>query len=79
MTSDSTSKKIRLATYWFSGIVVLFIFALLFYAFHLGRDSFAMEIIKAVVFLLSGAAGGYGLAKSRQNRRSDDSKKSDPN
>ena len=72
-------QKIRVATYWCSGIVVLFIFALLFYALHLGRDSFAMEIIKAVVFLLSGGAGGYGLAKSRQNRRSDDPKKNDPN
>ena len=70
-------RQLRLATYWFLGFLILFLFGLLFYALHLGRDVFAMEIIKAIVFLLSGGAGGYGLAKSRRRGASDDPKKTD--
>ena len=71
-------RQIRLATYWFLGFLILFFFGLLFYALHLGRDVFAMEIIKAVVFLLSGGAGGYGLSTSRQRGTPEDPKKTDP-
>lgn len=66
--------KVRVATYWFVGAVVCAVFLLLTYALHLGRDTFALEIVKAVVFLLSGGAGGYGLAKARHGRTSGEPK-----
>jgi hypothetical protein len=49
----------------FSCIICLAVIAMVVFALSLGKDAFAIEIIKAVVFILTGGAGGYGLAKAR--------------
>jgi Flp pilus assembly protein TadB len=44
--------------------VVLIFAALVFAALQLNKDAIAMELVKAVILVSAGAAGGYGYAKS---------------
>ena len=55
----------RVVTFVFVGFVVFLIIGLIAYSIHAGKEAFATEIIKALVFLFSGGAGGYGFARSR--------------
>lgn len=59
----------------FSAVIALVITTLIIYALSIGKDSFAMELIKAVIFILSGGAGGFAIGKS-SHRDSGKEKKS---
>jgi hypothetical protein len=56
--------KTKAYTYTLIGIVVLSVFGIIFYAMYSGNKDIAMEIIKAIVYLLGGGLGGYGIAKA---------------
>ena len=59
-------KSLRKMTLLFSGGVVFLLIALLVTALVMGKDDFAKEIVKAVIFVSGGAFGGYGYASSRK-------------
>lgn len=63
--------KSRRSSYIFAVIVGLIFLALLITALILNKDQVALEIIKAIIFITTGGAGGYAIGRSRQN--SDDS------
>jgi hypothetical protein len=48
----------------FITIVILVIASLTGYALAIGKENFAMEIIKAVIFIIGGGAGGFAIGKS---------------
>lgn len=56
--------KTRVYTYTLIGIIVLSVFGVISYAMYSGNKDIAMEIIKAIVYLLGGGLGGYGVAKA---------------
>ncbi|MHB8822597.1 MAG: hypothetical protein ACYDAI_02505 [Trichloromonadaceae bacterium] len=56
----------RKTTYLFIFALVVIIAGLMAYAIGSGNQAIAMEIIKAIIFLVSGGSGGYALAKSKQ-------------
>ena len=45
----------------FAGIMAGALIAFLVYSLHTGKDHIVLEILKAIVFLASGGAGGYAL------------------
>lgn len=71
--SEDTSKNIKHHTniismrYWFAGIVITIISMLIAYALATGNNAFALEVIKAIAFLIAGAVGGYGYQSSKNN------------
>ncbi len=60
---------IQAARFIFLGIVILVVAGVITYALAIGKDGFAMEIIKAVIFLLSGGIGGFAMGKSSSGGR----------
>jgi len=56
--------KSQIYTYALIGVIVSFIFGIIFYAMYSGNKDIAMEIIKAIVYLAGGGLGGYGVAKA---------------
>lgn len=48
----------------FFGVVLFVIAGVISYALTIGKDGFAMELIKAIIFLLSGGAVGFAIGKS---------------
>ena len=48
--------------------VLLIVFSFLVYALHTGKDSVALEIIKSVVLIAGGGAGGYALGLRKKHR-----------
>lgn len=54
----------RKHSYFFAGFVTLVVAAVILYSLFTGKEAFALEIVKALVFILTGGAGGYGLAKA---------------
>ncbi len=64
--------KVRIYTYLFIGIIVMLVFATIFYAMYSGNKDIAMEIIKAIVYLLGGGLGGYGVAKASKSKFTED-------
>lgn len=68
-TTDRNSErehdqKIQNTRLIFAGAIALVIATLIMYALSIGKDNFAMELIKAVIFILSGGAGGFAIGKS---------------
>lgn len=59
--------KIISMRYWFAGIVITIISTLIVYALATGNNAFALEVIKAIAFLIAGAVGGYGYQSSKNN------------
>lgn len=59
-------RKCRKDSFLFISGIIGVIGALIFSALYMDKDPIAMEIIKAVLFLTSGGAGGYALAKSNK-------------
>lgn len=57
------SKKMTL---WFAGGVTFLVVFFLGFALYMGKDLVAMEVIKAIIFLISGGSGGYALGRSKQ-------------
>ena len=58
----------------FISIITLIITGLIAYALSIGKDNFAMELIKAVIFILSGGAGGFAIGKSSHKDTGKDNK-----
>lgn len=48
-------------------ILFLSLVGFMLYCVSAGKEQVAMEIIKAVIFLFSGGAGGYALGKNRKD------------
>ena len=67
-----TTKK---SMYFFIFGLSLLILAILGYALYLGKDNIALEIIKPIIFLLSGGAGGYAIGKSMTSKQKEDGAK----
>ncbi len=59
--NDLQLQKTRLI---FASVITLVITTLIIYALSIGKDNFAMELIKAVIFILSGGVGGFAIGKS---------------
>lgn len=49
----------------FTTIIVLFFIVLLITALAMDKDQVALEIIKAVIFMTTGGAGGYAIGRIR--------------
>lgn len=66
-------QKFRRERLWFATFVSLLLAAFLAYTLTIGKDVFAQEILKALVYLLAGGLGGYSL-KTQSAARSQDTK-----
>lgn len=60
-------RRVQTTRLIFFGILVFVIAGVITYALSIGKDGFAMEIIKAIIFLLSGGVGGFAIGKSSQS------------
>lgn len=58
-------KQCRKDTFLFISGISGLIAVLIISALWLGKDQIAMEIIKDIIFLLSGGAGGYAIGKNK--------------
>lgn len=65
-------RKCRKDTYLFISGIGALIAGIVGYSLWIGKDQIAMEIIKSVIFLLSGGAGGYALGKKEKNKKDDE-------
>lgn len=54
---------------YFLGFGALLVMAFFVYLLQTGRDGFAGEVMKAIIFLLSGGAGGYYAGKMKAGDR----------
>lgn len=63
-------QQCRKDTFLFISGISALIAALVIAALWLGKDQIAMEIIKDIIFLLSGGAGGYAIGKNK-NKETD--------
>lgn len=48
------------------GVIVFIIAAVIVFALYLNKESVAMELVKAIMYLIAGGFGGYGLSKYNQ-------------
>lgn len=65
---NSTREKYR----YFFGSLTIFLLVILFcVALFLNKDQIVIEIIKAILFVSSGAIGGYALGKKKVNSIAD--------
>jgi hypothetical protein len=62
------TRKSRVDFYYLIFGVVLLVALLLGILAWIGRGDIALEIIKALFFLISGGAGGYGIGRSRSKQ-----------
>jgi hypothetical protein len=51
--------------YILSGILSVMVVVIIITALFLNKETIAIEMIKAIVFLLAGGIGGYGLSKKK--------------
>lgn len=66
-------RKCRKDSFLFISGIVAAIGLLVGYSLWIGKDQIAMEIIKSVIFLLSGGAGGYAIgSRSKENDKKND-------
>ena len=54
-------------------LILLIVALLVAYALYLDKDALAEELIKAVVFLVAGGVGGYGIAMKKKAKGDGDS------
>lgn len=59
-------QKLRRDTYILICVLALMIAVIIWYSIAIGKTEIAMEIIKAIVFLGSGGAGGYAVGKIKR-------------
>ena len=64
-------QKIRRETFVFISVISFAVFGLLGYALSLGKDQIVMEVIRSVIFLLSGGAGGYAIGSKASRKEVD--------
>lgn len=69
--------SVKKSTYILVTILALIISAIIFYALYSNNSPIAMEIIKAIVYLIGGGLGGYGVAKVSNKSKDSDSDQSD--
>ncbi len=62
--------NLRKINLFFAGSIIFLLIALMVVALVVGKDQIALEIIKAVIFVSGGAAGGWGLATSKSSGKS---------
>jgi hypothetical protein len=60
-------RKCRKDTFLFISGIIAVVGSLIIAALLMDKDQIAMEIIKAVLFIISGGAGGYALGKSKKD------------
>ncbi|MFY9825664.1 MAG: hypothetical protein WAM82_30095 [Thermoanaerobaculia bacterium] len=65
---DARKHRIKqdIVKYVFIGILVLLGVTLVLWLTYMGKDSFALEISKVVLYSTLGGVGGYGVGKRRQ-------------
>jgi hypothetical protein len=63
--------KKRISGYIFIAVLVVTAVALIAYALHMGKDAFATELIKAVIYLGGGGLGGYGIGRARSRKEAE--------
>ncbi|MBX3174324.1 MAG: hypothetical protein KF709_07915 [Gemmatimonadaceae bacterium] len=61
----SAARAARRDRMYFSGFVILVLSGFVGYSLFLGREEFARETLKALVFLGAGGLGGYSFARTR--------------
>ncbi|HEY0024753.1 MAG TPA: hypothetical protein VGB24_17700 [Longimicrobium sp.] len=61
-------KRGRRDRLYFLGFAAAVVITFLVYLLHTGKDAFAQEVLKALIFLLSGGTGGY-FAGKHQGRK----------
>ncbi len=54
-------QKYRRERLYFGGFIAILLTGFIIYSLQLGKDAFAIEVLKALVFLLSGGISGYAL------------------
>jgi len=65
-------RKCRKDNFYFITGIVLLIVGLVSYSLYVGKDQIAMEIIKSIIFLLSGGAGGYAIGRKDKEKEKND-------
>lgn len=68
---------IRHSAYIFFGVIAFLLAGIIGYSVYANHTEIAMEIIKALVFIGSGAVGGYGVAKTTGNAKDQDQNKTE--
>lgn len=68
-TGGKSQRRDRL---YFAGGVVLVLAFFIGYAMYLNKDVIAIEILKAVVFLLAGGLGGYSIRANKAKEDKDE-------
>ncbi|CAN2041636.1 DUF2335 domain-containing protein [Candidatus Magnetomoraceae bacterium gMMP-15] len=66
---------VRKMTFNFILILSALIIGLMLYSLHLDKDQIVMEIIKSILFFLTGGAGGYAIGKNTEKKSNKMSKK----
>jgi hypothetical protein len=62
----------RKAAYIFSGTLTVILASVIIYALSIGKESFATEVIKTIVYIVTSGVGGYGIAKYQARQERDD-------
>jgi hypothetical protein len=65
-------RKCRKDTFLFISGIGALITLVVGYSLYIGKDQIAMEIIKSLIFLLSGGAGGYALGRKEKAKNSEE-------
>ncbi|MDD2367360.1 MAG: hypothetical protein PHN84_14470 [Desulfuromonadaceae bacterium] len=58
--------KNRIYLMYFAAFVIVAVVGFLGFALHNGKDAIAMEIIKAILYIVTGSSGGYALGRSKK-------------
>jgi len=61
-------KSMRRDVCYLAAFITLLVVGLISYSLYSHSEAFATELIKSLVFIFSGGAGGYGLAKSQGSK-----------
>lgn len=61
-------RKCRVDTFVFIFVMLSLVGGLVGYSLWIGKDQIAMEIVKSIIYLLSGGAGGYALGHRAKNK-----------
>ena len=62
--------------YFFISLLIIAIVTVIIISLYLDKEAIAIEIIKAIVFILAGGIGGYGLGNKKDNGKNIDEKAS---
>jgi hypothetical protein len=64
--THSLSSQRTVLLFCFAVIAIICLF--LCYAIYSGKDQIAMELIKAIIFLIAGGGGGYAVGRHKKSR-----------